>query len=85
MPKYFFDIKDGHRLVDPTAKHFDSDEDAIAMAKVFAIQVSLDSPKIDPKRHISVLNEARGEVSQVPVYSQPTFAPTRKKTASKAE
>jgi hypothetical protein len=85
MPKYFFDIKDGHRLVDPTAKHFASDDDAIARAKVFAIQVSLDTPRVDPTRHISVLNEARGEVAKVPVYSKPSFATGRKKDSSKTE
>jgi hypothetical protein len=83
MPKYFFDIKDGHRLVDPTAKHFKSDEDAIAMAKVFAIQVSLDTPRVDPTRHISVMNEGRGEVAKVPVYSTPAFAASNKKNPSK--
>ena len=85
MPKYFFDIKDGHRLVDPNAKHFDSDDDAIAMAKVFAIQVSLDAPRVDPTRHISVMNEARGEVAKVPVYSKPTFATAPKKDTSETE
>jgi hypothetical protein len=71
MPRYFFDIQDGHRLVDPSGKSFKNDNDAIARAKVYAIQVSLDTPKVDPERYIAVLNDARGEVSRVPVYSKP--------------
>ncbi len=71
MPKYFFDIKDGHRLIDPLGRDFESDADAIARAKVYAIQVSLDTPKVDPKRYIAVLDDARVEVFRVPVYSKP--------------
>lgn len=73
MPRYFFDIKDGHRLVDPSGTTCKSDEDAIAKAKVVAIQVSLDTPMTDPKRHISVLNAARSEIFKVPVYSKIGF------------
>lgn len=72
MPRYFFDIEDGHRLVDPSGMNFKNDKAAIARAEVFAIQVSLDTPKVDPERYIAVLNEARGEVFRVPVYSKPT-------------
>ncbi|CAN5454406.1 hypothetical protein BH10PSE11_BH10PSE11_19740 [soil metagenome] len=71
MPRYFFDIKDGHRLLDPSGMIFKSDADAIARAKIFAVQVSLDTPRIDPERYISVLNEGRSEVSRVRVYSKP--------------
>ncbi len=76
MPRYFFDIKDGHRLVDPSGMNFASDDEAIARAKVFAIQVSLDTPKSDPMRHIAVLNQDGDEVSRVPVYSKPKASPT---------
>lgn len=74
MPNYFFDIKDGHRLIDPSGKTFKNDDDAIAMAKVFAIQVSLDMPKVDPSRHIAVLNQDGDEIFKVPVYSKPNAA-----------
>lgn len=74
MPTYFFDIKDGHRLVDPAGRRFKSDDDAIAMAKVFAIQVSLDTPKVNPERHVAVLNEDGDEIFKVPVYSKPNVA-----------
>jgi hypothetical protein len=74
MPRYFFDIKDGHRLVDPSGRDCKSDGDAIAAAEVIAVGVSLDAPAVDPKRHIAVLNDARIEICRVPVYSKPSAA-----------
>lgn len=71
MPRYFFDIKDGHRFVDPAGRECANDGDAHEKAKVIAIQVSMDNPRIDPARYISVLNAARNEVSRVAVYSKP--------------
>ena len=68
MPHYYFDIKDGHRLVDPSGLDFENDDDAIAKAEVIAIGVSLDKPAVDPERHIAVLNDAREEIFRVPVY-----------------
>ena len=75
MPRYFFDIKDGHRLVDPSGSDFKNDSEAIQRAKIMAIGVSLDQPEVDPTRHISVLNASRDEVFKVPVYSRPSGFP----------
>jgi hypothetical protein len=33
MPHYYFDIKDGHTLVDPSGLNFKTDDDAIARAQ----------------------------------------------------
>jgi CTP:molybdopterin cytidylyltransferase MocA len=74
MPRYYFDIKDGHRFVDPDGKSFKNNHDAIERAKAVAIVVSIDQPEVDPTRYISVLNEARAEIFQVPVYSKPAAA-----------
>ena len=41
MPHYYFDIKDGHSLVDPSGSEFKNDDAAIAKAKVLAIGVSI--------------------------------------------
>jgi hypothetical protein len=71
MPHYFFDIKNGHRLVDPSGSNCKNDTAAIEKAKVLAIGVSLDKPAVDPARHISVLNADKVELSTVPVYSKP--------------
>jgi hypothetical protein len=71
MPHYFSDIKDGHRLVDPSGTDCNNDTAAIEKAKVLAIGVSLDKPAVDPARCISVLNADRVEISAVPVYCKP--------------
>ena len=71
MPHYFFDIKNGHRLVDPSGSNCINDTAAIEKAKVLAIGVSLDKPAVDPTRRISVLNADRVELSTVQVYSKP--------------
>jgi hypothetical protein len=72
MPHYFFDIKDGHRLIDPSGSNCKNDTAAIEKAKVLAIGVSLDKPAVDPTRRISVLNADRAEIFTVPVYSKPS-------------
>jgi hypothetical protein len=71
MPHYYFDIRDGHRLVDPSGMNFKNDDDALAKAEVIAIGVPLDKPAVDPERHIAVLNGSRKEIFRVPVYSKP--------------
>ena len=76
MPHYYFDIKDGHRLVDPSGLEFKNDDAAIAKAKVIAIGVSLDKPAVDSKRHIAVLNGSREQIFSVPVYSKPSMSTT---------
>jgi hypothetical protein len=76
MPHYYFDVKDGHRLVDPSGLNFKNDADAIAKASVIAIGVSLDKPAVDPERHIAVLNDSREEIFRVPVYSKPSISTT---------
>jgi hypothetical protein len=79
MPRYFFDISDGRRLADSTGRDFDSNEDAIARAKILAIQVSLDTPEADPDRHVAVLDHNEDEVFRVPVYSKPEESPKPRK------
>ena len=76
MPHYYFDIKDGHRLVDSSGLNFKNDGDALAKAEVIAIGVSLDKPAVDPKRYIAVLNGSREEIFRVPVYSKPSMSAT---------
>ena len=76
MPHYYFDIKDGHGLVDPSGSEFKNDDAAIAKAKVIAIGVSLDKPAVDPKRRIAVLNGSREQIFSVAVYSKPSMSST---------
>jgi hypothetical protein len=74
MPRYFFDIKDGHRLVDPAGRECKNDTAEKDMAEALAIVVSIDTPAVDPMRYISVLNDARQEIFQAAVYSKPVAA-----------
>ena len=71
-----FDIKDGHRFVDPSGSDLMDDDAAIAKAKVLAIGVSIDTPAVDPKRHVAALNGLRKEIFLVSVYSKPSTSST---------
>ena len=74
MPHYYFDIKDGHRFVDPSGLDCENDNDAMEKARVIAIGVSLDKPAVAPERHIAVINDAGQEISKVAVYSKPSMS-----------
>jgi hypothetical protein len=76
MPHYYFDIKDGHRFVDPSGSDLVNDDAAIAKAKVLAIGVAIDTPAVDPERHIAVLNGSRKEIFRVSVYSKASMSNT---------
>jgi hypothetical protein len=67
MPKYFFDLVDGARLVDPSGFDCRDDQDAKTKAKIIAKQIEADTPAAPVQRHVEVLNEDRAKVSKVPV------------------
>ena len=73
MPRYFFDVKDGHTLFDALGFVCDDDTDAIIKATVLAIGVALDKPADDPERRIAIINDAGREIGTVPVYSKPSY------------
>src|SRR6476620_468457 len=73
MHRYFFDVKDGHRLFDASGFVCDDDTDAIIRAMVLAIGVSLDKPEDDPDRRVAIINDAGREIGTVPVYSKPSY------------
>jgi hypothetical protein len=73
MPRYFFNVEDGHRLCDASGFVCDDDVAAIVRASVLAIGVSLDQPKDDPGRHVAVINDQGHSIGNVPVYSKPSF------------
>jgi hypothetical protein len=72
MPRYFFDVENGHRLFDATGFVCNDDTDAIFKAAVLAIGFSLDAPEDDPERRIAIINDEGREVGTVPVYSKPS-------------
>jgi hypothetical protein len=73
MPRYFFNVEDGHKLFDPSGFVCDDDVAAVIRATVLAICVSIDKPEDDPKRRIAVINHRGHEIGTVPVYSKPSF------------
>jgi hypothetical protein len=72
MPRYFFDVEDGHRLFDATGFLCD-DDTALIKAAVLAIGVSLDKPEDDPERRIAIINDHGRKIGRVPVYSKPSL------------
>jgi hypothetical protein len=72
MPRYFFDIQDGHQLIDPSGFDCENDAAAIDKARTLAVGVSLDKPAVNPTRHIAVRDSMGKQVSSVPVYSTPS-------------
>ena len=73
MPRYFFDVEDGHKLFDASGFICDDDTDAITRATVLAIGVALDKPEDDPERRVAIINEEGREIGHVPVYSKPSY------------
>jgi hypothetical protein len=66
MSRYYFDIKNGHRLVDPSGLDCESDSAAMRSAAAIARQIAADATRSQP-RHISVLDSNRKEIGKVPV------------------
>ena len=66
MSRYFFDIKNGHRLVDPSGLDCKSESEAMRSAAVIARQIATEAPP-GQRRHVSVLDSDRNEIGKVPV------------------
>ncbi len=64
MPRYFFNVEDGHKLFDPSGFVCDDDVAAVIRATVLAVGVSLNNPEDDPKRRIAVVNDQGHETSR---------------------
>ena len=62
---FFFDIKNGHRLIDPTGLDCVDDFAAMRSARIIARQIANDANPDLPRR-ISVLDEDRSEIGTVP-------------------
>jgi hypothetical protein len=68
MPRYFFDIKDGRRLVDPSGLDCLDDADAIWKGETMARQIEADDPvDIHPQRHVAVINEEGQQIGKIAV------------------
>jgi hypothetical protein len=70
MPRYFFDIKNGHRLIDPTGLDCSGDDEAFANAKMIAIQIAHETSGADGQRHIAIMDGERKEIGKIPVHPE---------------
>jgi hypothetical protein len=67
MPRYFFDIVDGHQLVDPAGVDCVNDDAAERQAHAIANQIAMDIPARAVNRRVSVLNEDGREIVSIGV------------------
>ena len=70
MPHYYFDIKNGHRLVDPAGLDCLNDSDALAKAKIIAVAVHDDDRGNQHQRYIAIIDDTGLEIMKVPVTSE---------------
>ena len=69
MSRYFFDVKNGHRLIDPSGLDLHDNQEAINAGKVIAKQIAEDAPPTQA-RHVEILDSDRQSVGQVPIKSK---------------
>jgi hypothetical protein len=55
MSRYFFDVKNGHRLVDPAGLDCRDDHETRDQAVLIARQIAMDAPASEG-RHVAILN-----------------------------
>ena len=66
MPRYFFDVMNGHRLVDPAGVDCPSDKEARQQAEAVAKQIAEDAPR-SIARHVAVMDGEGRQVANVPI------------------
>lgn len=69
MPRYYFDLKNGHRLIDPSGLDCANAKEATKQAKVIAAQIAQDVPS-SADRRLAVMDEKRREVAVLTIGDQ---------------
>ena len=69
MPHYFFDLTNGHRLIDPAGLDCKDDNEALSTAKIIARQIQVAGPSA-PWRKLAVMNSEGQEVGCVIISGQ---------------
>jgi hypothetical protein len=64
--RYYFDVKNGHRLIDPAGLECGNDQEAIQAGEVIAQQIAREAVTAQP-RHVDVLNSNRESIGQVAI------------------
>ena len=67
MARYFFDVKDGKRLVDPAGVDFADDQEALRHAQQFAARLAEDAKNIGHK--VVVIDSQGQEIAAVVISS----------------
>jgi hypothetical protein len=63
MPRYFFDIKDGHRLVDPSGVECANDHSAIEYGRRMAAKLALEASHLG--RSIAIVDATGQQIATV--------------------
>ena len=66
MSRYFFDVKNGHRLVDSAGLDCSDDEEAISNAQTIARLIAREAPT-GAERKVAVVDDEGREVGTMPV------------------
>lgn len=66
MPRYFFDVKNGHRLVDPVGVDCKSEAQARRQGEAVAKHIAEESPR-SVARKVAVVDDEGREVANVPI------------------
>lgn len=66
MPRYYFDVKNGHRLIDPAGVDCVGDDAARKQVEMIAHQIATDAPA-SVARRVAVLDDQGREVAIIPI------------------
>jgi hypothetical protein len=67
MPRYFFDLENGHRLADLSGLECRDDTEATARAVAIASQIAQDVPTSAGQRHVAIMNSLGEKIGEVPI------------------
>jgi hypothetical protein len=66
MRRYFFDVENGHRLVDPSGLECRDHKEALSKAATIARRIAIEGPPVS-NRKIAVIDDEGREVGTVPI------------------
>lgn len=67
MPRYYFEVTDGQRLVDPSGVDCANDQAAQKQAKVIATQIAADIPDQAGVRRVVVIDDEGREIAAIQI------------------
>jgi hypothetical protein len=67
MPRYHFELTNGHRLPDPTGLECNSDQDARSKADLIARQIAKETGSNRNSRYVRVVDVEGAEIYRAPV------------------